>query len=663
MTLKSQGTGIHDYAFTHNLPAAGENRYRLKMIDVYDNVTYSEIRTVMFDSSEISFPKLPVVQWDKAYGNTTQQDGVSDFSSMVKTSDGNYVMAGQSSARAGRDHPDMRVMKINPEGQTVWEKLFIADNDSWASSVIETADGGLMVAGTAGGTAGGDKSENDRGGSDFWIVKMTADGTKQWDKTFGSPSYDAASVILQTADGGYIIGGSTYSSPKGGDKSEDSKGELDEYWIVKVSALGEKEWDRTFGTDAFDYCRSIRQTADGGYLVGGYTAPMTGGDQTVRGGRDIWVMKLSSTGTQEWQKIFGGSGDDMLSRILPYTDGNYILAGSSSSPEGQGKSQDSNGAYDFWLIKIDDGGNQLWDKVIGGAADDYLTCIERTGSGEYLIGGTTSSGAGFDKTEDLRYHDDSDRIGDFWLMKFSSAWEKIFDKTIGGDGGDYLNAVVQTADNGYLLLGQSSSGLQSIPGDRTVPRNGLADPWLVKLAPDSPLPVTLTTFTAQKETSTTLLTWQTATEIHSDHFEIHHSMNGKAWNHIGAVNALGENEGLHTYQFVHPSPANGDNYYRLKMIDTDGTFAYSKVERVSFKLGFKVNVYPNPATEMIHLQTPDWTKVKSVEIVNVQGKVVYKSGKKPVQHLSAEAFGAGLYFVKITDVNGSETSRKIVVAR
>jgi hypothetical protein len=120
---------------------------------------------------------------------------------------------------------------------------------------------------------------------------------------------------------------------------------------------------------------------------------------------------------------------------------------------------------------------------------------------------------------------------------------------------------------------------------------------------------------------------------------------------------------LQSYQFNHTNPVNGENYYRLKMIDTEDSFTYSKIEQVKLYLGFEVLVYPNPVTESIHLQAPDWPKVRSVQILNNQGKRLYSSGEKPVQEVSVKVFKSGLHFFRLTFADGTEITRKLAVGQ
>src|SRR5690606_29481094 len=126
-----------------------------------------------------------------------------------------------------------------------WDKTFGGISNENLYSTIQTSDGGYLLAGYSDSSNSGDKSENSKGGNDYWIIKTDASGNKQWDKTIGGSSYDILCSAIQTSDGGYLLAGYSASSISG-DKSENSKGGFD-YWIVKMDASGNKQWDKTFG--------------------------------------------------------------------------------------------------------------------------------------------------------------------------------------------------------------------------------------------------------------------------------------------------------------------------------------------------------------------------------------------------------------------------------
>jgi hypothetical protein len=223
-------------------------------------------------------------------------------------------------------------------------------NDDEARSVVQTGDGGYIVAGYT-RSNDGDVSGN-HGGADAWVVKLNSDGTIAWQKTLGGSSYDEAHSIVQTSDGGYIVAGYTRSND--GDVSG-NHGEEDA-WVVKLDSEGNIEWQKTFGGSSYDEANSIVQTSDGGYIVAGYTKSSNGdvayGGSTYHGGiqEDVWVIKLDSHGNIIWQEALGGGGYDRAFSIAQTSDDGYVVAGYAGSNDGDVSG--NHGSYDVWVVKL-----------------------------------------------------------------------------------------------------------------------------------------------------------------------------------------------------------------------------------------------------------------------------------------------------------------------
>jgi hypothetical protein len=270
-------------------------------------------------------------------------------------------------------------------------------------SIQQTADGGYILGGFSYSGISGDKTQALKGGSfdiDYWIIKTDAAGIMQWDMDLGGTDFDYLYSIEQTADGGYILGGHSFS-PMGADKTQPSWG-LYDLWIVKTDSFGVKQWDKDFGGTDGDYLYSIHQTSDGGYILGGYSYSGIGGDKTQAtwGVADYWIVKTDSTGTMQWDKDFGGTSNDQLSSIAQTTDGGYILGGKSASGIGGDKSQPTWGGIDYWIVKTDALGIKQWDKDFGGTINqDEFGNISQTMDGGYLLAGTSYSNISGDKTE------------------------------------------------------------------------------------------------------------------------------------------------------------------------------------------------------------------------------------------------------------------------
>jgi len=409
------------------------------------------------------------------------------------------------------------------------------------------------------------------------------------------------------SDSTYLLGGTR-------DWSDGARGE---YLIMKLAANGTLLWQDEIGPDNdIAYLKDFQQTPDGGYILGGSSNAEAGGDQTEDAYTgDYWIVKLNAAREVEWDNVIGtprmspttngigGSYEDLTS-LLQMPDGGYLLGGMSSSNALGDQSESSKGWNDFWIVKIDSVGKVVWDKTIGSPDNEFLTVMSKTSDGGIVLGGNSFTGFGQDE---------------------------------------------------YTPLDAGS--------DKSDSTSGPSDIWIVKMMIEQPpLPVTLTSFTAQKENTTALLTWSTASETHSDRFEVQRSLNGKNWNVIASVRANGDVNELSNYRFVDDKPMLGsDNLYRLKMIDTDDTFTYSKIESQHFDQHMTLTIFPNPAAEILNIEMEEWRKVKSVELLNNRSMVVYHSGEKPVQSINIKALPTGLYVLRIKLRDGSYSTRKVLV--
>ncbi|HNI43322.1 MAG TPA: PKD domain-containing protein, partial [Chitinophagales bacterium] len=371
--------------------------------------------------------------------------------------------------------------RANVEGQnTIGGNL-----EDLLAFVQQTSDGGYIAGGYSSSSPSDDKTEGTVGGGfgtgDYWVVKFSSLDTIEWQNTIGSDGLDYLQSLYQTADGGYILGG--YSNSGSGDKTEISKGGYD-YWIVKISATGTIEGQNTIGGNNDDYLQSIQQTTDGGYILGGYSKSGVSGDKTEGAigsynYNDYWIVKLAGNGTIQWQNTIGGSSEDYLQSLQQTTDGGYILAGYSNSSISGDKTTAPKGASDYWVVKLSTTGTIEWQNTIGGSGYEQLEAIQQTTDGGYILGGASSSGISGDKTEA------SKGSSDYWVVKISNVGDVSWERTIGGNGSDYLQDIQQTIDGGYILGGSSTSGISGDKTEASYPDFfglGAGDFWIVKLS-------------------------------------------------------------------------------------------------------------------------------------------------------------------------------------
>jgi PKD repeat protein len=362
-----------------------------------------------------------------------------------------------------------------------WDHTYGGYLQELLTGIIHTSDGGFLLGGFAQSDSGADVTEYTRGGRDFWIVKTDSAGNKLWDRRFGGMNEDRMYALDETSDGGFIIGGFT-ASDSTGDVSEHTRGNND-FWVVRVDSAGNKIWDKRFGGADYEWLSGVRQTPDGGFILGGWTFSDSTGDvsEPNRGSEDFWVVKIDPNGIKQWDKRYGGNGIDELWYLENSSDGGYILGGRTSSDSSGEVSQPSKGSTDYWIVKIDIAGNELWDKRFGGPGNDVFYYMQETTDGGFILGGYTQSVPGGDVTEPSRDTATVDPvyIGDIWIVKTSPLGVKQWDKRYGGDQKeDAFGYIQQTADGGYLF---GSASYSNISGDKSENNFGMEQSWFVKL--------------------------------------------------------------------------------------------------------------------------------------------------------------------------------------
>lgn len=344
------------------------------------------------------------IEWQRTLGGTD----VDEILALQQTNDGGYILTGNSVSSPSGDKADNKgtfdywVIKLNSFGSVEWQKTLGGDSYEFCNSVQQTNDGGYLIGGSSLSNISGDKSENGRGGFDFWIVKLDKHGTKLWDKTIGGSGDEFLSQVIETTDGGYFLGGISTSNISG-EKSENGRGAND-FWAVKLDKNRNKVWDKTAGGTDNDYVNGLVQAPDGGYFLSGASASNISGEKTEnsRGGFDFWVVKFSKTGTIQFDKTIGGSGDEYEATVDNTSDSGIIIGGNSSSSISGEKTENSRGYFDYWVIKLNGYGNISWDKTIGGNGYDNVRTVKEVANNKYVIGGYSASDISGDKTEASR---------------------------------------------------------------------------------------------------------------------------------------------------------------------------------------------------------------------------------------------------------------------
>jgi len=334
-------------------------------------------------------------KWAKSYGGKS-----ADAFACIKWADTGYIVAGSTASIDGdikynHGNEDAWILKLSPSGNIVWQKTYGGKRYDQANSIAVTNDGGYIFCGETNSTDGDVSGAHDTLREDIWVVKLNDTGKIEWQKCLGGSDRDAGYDIIQTADSNYVIAGQTQS--KDGDITS-NKG-VEDAWIIKLDRNGNILWQKTIGGSRSDYCKSIQQTSDGGYIVGATTSSNDGDVSFLHGtyNNDYWVLKLDDTGKIEWQKSYGGSQNETLSAIIQTTDGGYLMTGNSESTDGDVKKYHKSVlgyGGDELLLRIDDTGRIMWQKCLGGSYAEKGTGLLQVGDSTYVTVGSAESNDG-----------------------------------------------------------------------------------------------------------------------------------------------------------------------------------------------------------------------------------------------------------------------------
>ncbi|WP_299556766.1 hypothetical protein [Seonamhaeicola sp.] len=322
-----------------------------------------------FDCWLLKYNQNSTLEWQKTYGGSGDDRG----HDIIQTTDGGYAVLGYSKSNDGdvttnNGLNDFWVVRLDSSGDISWEKSFGFSGTDTGHTIIQTNDGGFLITGVldvsaSGGQGNSKASTKKHAGGDYWAVKLNVSGALEWSRYYGGTFTDTPYDVIQTADNGYILVGSSDSDDT---DIKANKGSYD-FWVVKISDTGTLLWEKSFGGTEIDEARGITKTNDGNYLIIGDTRSSDLDVSFNNGAADFWVFKMSPSGDLIWEKAFGGSSFDAARSITKTQDGGFIICGSSRSANAD---INNNGQNDAWVIKIDSNGNMAWQKSIGGSGVD-----------------------------------------------------------------------------------------------------------------------------------------------------------------------------------------------------------------------------------------------------------------------------------------------------
>lgn len=423
----------------------------------------------------------PSVEWQRSFGGTNDDR----LRSLSQTAEGGFVLGGFSNSGINGNkvatnfgNYDFWVVRLDANGNKLWDKSYGGTGEDVLYSLQPTADGGFIFGGYSISGASGNKTSTNFGGYDFWVVRADANGNRLWDRSFGGTSDDFLRSIGQTTDGGFLLGGQSLSGANG-NKTSANFGTND-FWVVRLNSDGDSVWDRSFGGSGADRLQALSQTSDGGFILGGVSLSGASGNKASSnyGLNDFWLVRLDANGNKLWDRSFGGTDNDELLSLDQAADGGFILGGFSWSGANGNKTARGAGSTDMWLVLTDANGNKLADFSYGGRDSDSARSLQRTIDGGVILGGISDSGTTGNKTSPY-----FGGIADFWVVRADAAGNKLWDQSYGGTTDDGIWSLQQTRDGGFIFGG----GSDSVPsGNKTSPRFGIYDFWVVKLRSEMP---------------------------------------------------------------------------------------------------------------------------------------------------------------------------------
>ncbi len=315
----------------------------------YTNSYEGDITTTKgnYDIWLIKIDSTGKILWNKNYGGL--YNDIISYKSLIKTQDNNFLFMGTTNSKdtdvsTALGDRDIWVVKINPQGEIIWEKSLGGDSEDNAETIVADPISGFYLCAVTASNNG--NIDYNYGYADVWVAKISNEGEIIWQKTVGGKRAENFATLIHCKDNGILIMAS--SNSRDGDVTNNF-GEHD-IFFVKLNNEGTVEWRKTFGGTLDESIGDVIQTADGGYLATLKTASDDYYIGTNNGKDDICFVKLSEAGEIQWTKIIGGTRDDFARSFFQKTDNSIITAGTTNSTDLD--IQKHIGGFDFWLFNL-----------------------------------------------------------------------------------------------------------------------------------------------------------------------------------------------------------------------------------------------------------------------------------------------------------------------
>jgi hypothetical protein len=436
------------------------------------NIYYIAILTLFIHCSKDDLTENPsinsnTIEFTKTFGGSKNDR----HQSVVKTLDGGYAILGYTQSNdfdiitKTNESFDFWVLKFSSDDTVLWSKTFGGSDDDRGADIIATSDGGFALLGFS--KSSDNDATSNAGAQDFWLLKISENGTVLWQKTFGYAGADTGTALLQTQDNGYLITGvlDVSASNGQGNSKVAQKHAGGDIWALKLNNSGDLEWSNYYGGSFTDTPFGVVETADGNYIIAASSDSEDFNISNSKGGYDFWILKIASDGSLIWEKSFGGSEIDEARAITATNDGNFMVVGDTRSSDKD--VSNINGGADLWMLKITSEGELIWEKTLGASSFDVARAISKTTNNGFIIAGNSrSSDAGFTNQGQ----------NDAWVLKVDANGTVLWQKFIGGLENDLLFDVITLNNQSVIAVGESTSSDAYITENK-----GFSDGLIIKI--------------------------------------------------------------------------------------------------------------------------------------------------------------------------------------
>jgi hypothetical protein len=606
----------------------------------------------------------------------------------ITNSSSNIASSGAQQTTYGGTPQDAFIAKFNSIGSLQWASYYGGSGSDAAYGIATDAGGNAFITGITGSTTGisttgaYQTSIGSTTAVDAFIVKFNSMGVRQWGTYYGGTDTENASAIAIDLNGNIFVTGITLSSSSIASSGafQTTYGNSSDAFVAKFNSMGVRQWGTYYGGTGTEQGFGITSDLNGNCIIIGYTnstsgITTTGAHQTSYGGgsTDAFVAKFNSMGVRQWGTYYGGSSVDQGLGVATDTLGNILITGMTSSVAGIASSGAHQtvfgGTFDAFIVKFNTAGTRTWGTYYGVDLDDRGNCVTTDLNGNLFVAGRTNSGTGMQYGS--CFQSSCGGSTDAFIVKFTSSGTIQWATYFGGIHEEGAPGIALSLNGNIFIPGSTDSAFTfATTGTyQTTYGGGTYDAYIASFNSSGTLPVQLTSFNVNlRNNKEVICTWQTASEVNNDYFEIQRSVDGSQFTAIGKVKGNGTSNMVNSYQFTDNNLQHltSNIYYRLKQVDFDGKSTLSEI-RVVNNIQTKNtdwNIYPNPATNELHIETIGNEKL-TAQVFDITGKqilenILFTSSTT----INISSLHEGMYFVRITVADGVVVKiQKVAVVR